>query len=162
MSTSKKEYLEKLIYDINEENGFLIRTKLWSSPDVGFSYNKSRTCKLMDDIMKYIINGRDERSDVICYLSDWGTVAEGIIFTTTAIYVKTPKNKYKEFMIRYEDIDYTYYDNSSDDITLEIHTKSGLQRDITHVMFSKKNIKRFLDEVIAYYKKENEDIELIW
>lgn len=154
MSEQVKVTLEKLIYDINQEDS--IRREWgsfsWCVPAVGFSYDKSRDIKLMDKIMTDIVKGRAKRSNIICYLSDWENVADGIVFSENAIFVKTPKNKDKEFYIKYEDIDFTYYNNEGSEPKLEIITKIGPTKVISYGIFSRKKIGEFLDQAIELYK----------
>jgi hypothetical protein len=137
-----KKYLEEVIYRINEKNSFFLRAKGWSSPSYGFSYNQSRSVKAMDALMKsgFIKEGR---SDVICILGDWENVAEGIYFTHKAIYVNSPKNESKKFRVSYDDIHELKYNSSTAE--LKIVTKTGAAYYITTPMWSKKNIKIFLE-----------------
>ncbi|MEG6616197.1 hypothetical protein V6C27_07130 [Peptococcaceae bacterium 1198_IL3148] len=132
---SAKKYLEEVIYQINEKNSFLLKAKAWSSPIYGFSFDKSRSIKAMDALMKSsIVN--ESRSDVICILADWETVAEGIYFTDKAIYVNSPKNKSKKFRVSYDDIKQLNYDRST--VELEIITDNGSTYYIDTPMWSKK------------------------
>lgn len=149
-----KKYLEKVIYQINEKNPFFLFAKGWSSPTYGFSYNKSRSTKAMNALMKSsIIN--ESRNDVICILSDWETVAEGIFFTDKAIYVNSPKNESKKFSVRYDEIlELKYYSSTAE---LKIISKTGATYYITTPMWSKRNIKIFLEIASGNMNFDDED-----
>lgn len=55
------------------KKSIFLLSKGLSSLTYGFSYNKSRSIKAMNALMKNsIIN--ESRNDVICILSDWETV----------------------------------------------------------------------------------------
>ena len=81
---------------------------MWSSPFATFSASTKESIsqkapKFIKDLKgKKIL--REDIEDLICVLGDWDTVAEGIFFTTKAIYVSSPKNKEKRFRVRYDDI----------------------------------------------------------
>jgi len=47
-----KNILEEVIYKLNKNSSFLINETTWSSPTVGFSYDKSRSIKFMNSLMK--------------------------------------------------------------------------------------------------------------
>ena len=97
-----KEVMEELIYKMNEAHPFLIQTPLWSAPLVGFSYDNSIPYSQMSNLKNsssFLAHG-----DVICGLFDWTTVAEGIFFTDKEIYLNSPKNSEKNFIISYKDI----------------------------------------------------------
>jgi hypothetical protein len=137
-----KKYLEEIIYKINEKNSFFLTAKGWSVPSCGFSYDQSRSVKAMDALMKsgFI---KESRSNVICILGDWETVAEGIYFTDKAIYVNSPKNESKKFRVSYDDIHELKYNSSTAE--LKLITKTGDTYYITTPMWSKRNIKIFLE-----------------
>ena len=61
-----KEIMEEVIYKINGESPFFLQGKIWSSPIVGFAYDKSRSVKFMDALMKANII-KEKRKDVICF-----------------------------------------------------------------------------------------------
>jgi hypothetical protein len=153
-----KKYLEEVIYKIHEKNSFFLSAKGWSSPVHGFSYDQSRSTKAMDAIMKSGLI-REIRSDVICILCDWETVAEGIYFTHKAIYVNSPKNEDKKFRISYDEIKQLKYNSSSAE--LKIVTNSGESHYITTTMWSKKNIKIFLEIASGNMNLNDEEMERV-
>lgn len=155
---NNKEYLEKVIYEIHEKNSFFLSSTLWSVPTYGFSYNKSRSVKAMDVLMKSSIINED-RSNVICILGDWEVVAEGIYFTDKAIYVNSPKNKSKRFSVRYDDIAELKYDSLI--VELKIITKNGDEYYINTPIWSKRNIKVFLEIASGIMNLDDEDMKRV-
>ena len=149
-----KQELEKIIYQINEASSFRAGSMLWSSPIVGFSFNQTRSVKLMDKLMKKGII-KEQRSDVIAILGDWDNVAEGIFFTNKALYVSTPKNTYKNFRVSYSDIKELHYNTRH--IRLEIKTTENKYYEIDTPLWSKRNIKLFLEIVTGMMNFDSED-----
>ncbi|WP_199825329.1 hypothetical protein [Gorillibacterium timonense] len=149
-----KAYLEKVIYEIHQASSFFLTSKAWSSPTHGFSYDQSRSIKYMDALMKAGLV-KEKRSDVICILGDWENVAEGIIFTDKALYVKSPKNRSKNFRVCYSEIAKINYDSAS--VELKISTRSNSVFYIDTPMWSKRNIKIFLEVASGIMEFDDED-----
>lgn len=151
---ASKEYLEKIIYQIHEASSFKAQSKLWSYPIVGFSYNKSRGVKFMNALMKKGII-QEPRENVIAILGDWENVAEGIFFTDKAIYVNSPKNSYIKFRVQYDEI--KEMDYNANITRLRIFTYSDRQFDIETPLWSKRNIKLFLEIASGSMTFDQED-----
>ena len=105
---NEKELLADVVYQIHKKYSFYGEKSMWSSPFATFSASTKESIsqkapKFIKDLKgKKIL--REDIEDLICVLGDWDTVAEGIFFTTKAIYVSSPKNKEKRFRVRYDDI----------------------------------------------------------
>ena len=154
MDTSfSKEILEEVIYKIHQKRSFFLKGKVWSAPIYGFSYNKSRNSKFMDALMSSGLI-REKREDVICILGDWEGVAEGIIFTSRAMYVNTPKNETKKFSVRYNEIDELKYYSSNAELKIVANEREYY---ITTPLWNKRNINIFLQ--FASGKGEFDDEE---
>lgn len=149
-----KTYLEKVIYEIHQASSFFLTSRAWSFPTHGFSYDQSRSIKYMDALMKSGLI-KEARSDVICILGDWENVAEGIIFTDKALYVKSPKNRSKHFRVCYHDITALNYDSAA--VELEITTRNNSEFYIDTPMWSKRNIKIFLEIASGIMEFDHED-----
>ena len=148
-----KEILEEVIYKINGESPFFLQGKLWSAPVVGFSYDKSRSIKFMDALMKTNII-KEKREDVICILADWETVAEGIFFTDKAMYVNSPKNETKRFSVRYNEIEELKYYSSTAELKIIANDKEYY---VTSPIWSKRNINIFLQFVTGFAEFDEKD-----
>lgn len=103
-----KIVLADAIYQLHKKEPFYRESKFWSEPFANFSASTKETIeekapRFVKDLKKKQII-REEIDDLICILGDWASVCEGIIFTTKAIYVNTPKNDPKKFRVRYDDI----------------------------------------------------------
>lgn len=151
---ASKEYLEKIIYQIHEASSFKAQSKLWSYPIAGFSYNQSRSVKFMNALMKKGII-QEPRENVIAILGEWENVAEGIFFTDKAIYVNSPKNSFIKFTVQYDEIKEMVYDANS--ICLTIITYDNRSLDIDTPMWSKRNIKLFLEIATGSMRFDSED-----
>ena len=152
----EKRELGKIIYDINNENAFFIRSTGWSSPSYGFSYDKSISIKIMNAIKKSgIIDENDE--ELICVLADWESVAEGIFFTQSAVYARSPKSITKEFSVKYNQIKKMKYEIFDKLSRLTIFTMSGEVYYFTSPLWRVKNIKLFLEIAAELYDFDEED-----
>lgn len=149
-----KEILEEIIYKINSESSFLLQGTKWSVPTVGFSYDKSRSIKFMDALMKLNFI-REKRENVICVLCDWETVAEGIFFTDKAIYVNSPKNETKKFSVRYNEIDSLKYYSATAELKITANDRYYF---ITTPIWSKRNINIFLQIVTGFADFDDQDL----
>lgn len=105
-----KAILSDLIYQIHKKESFYKEIGFWAEPFVTFSASNERTVadkapEFVRDLKKKQIL-REDVSDLICILGEWENldICEGIFFTTTAIYVNSPKNEEKRFRVRYDDI----------------------------------------------------------
>ncbi len=148
-----KEIMEEVIYKINCESPFFLKDNFWSSPMVGFSYNKSISDKFMNTLMKANII-KEKSEDVICVLADWDMVAEGIFFTDKAIYVKSPKNENKEFAVRYNEIEKLNYYSSIAELRIVANGKNYY---ITHKLWRKRSINIFLQFVTGLAEFDETD-----
>lgn len=148
-----KEILEEVIYKIDKESPFDLNGSKWSSPTVGFSYDKSRSVKFMNALMKANII-REKREDVICILGDWESVAEGIIFTDKAIYVNSPKNETKKFSARYNEIEELKYYSYSAELKISVNDRIYY---ITTPLWSKRNINIFLQVATGISEFDEDD-----
>ena len=112
-----------------------------------------------------ICKGRVSSSDIIGILdSTIGSNGKaGFAFTLDTLFCSCFENTDSNFSIKYEDVDYVYYDNSDDDnIFLKIYRKnSDSYYKINHPWFSKKKIMWFIDEAKELYDKVNDD-KLDW
>lgn len=105
-----KFVLADAIYQLHKRESFYRESKFWSEPFASFSASTEETIEeKASRFVKYLKKKqiiREDLSDLICILGDWASVdtCEGIIFTTKALYVNTPKNDPKKFRIRYDDI----------------------------------------------------------
>lgn len=156
VSEERKAQLAKRIYEISGE-GILLDSGI-----VFHSYDKSISGTVMDNSIKNITKGRASPSQVICVLDD--TIGRsgksGFVFTDTAIYCRCFINTDSDFYIEYEDIDFTAYDDSGDDIILKIYSKYREEPyKINHPWFSKKKIMWFIDEAVELVKQDD---ELVW
>lgn len=147
----KKEVLEEFIYRLNQISSFAVDAPFWSSPCVGFSYDRSRPSKFIKDLRKsgILSEGTDA---IICILGDWESVAEGIVFTDRAMYVNSPKNSNKKFKVRYDEIrNLTYYTLPK----LVIETGTNSYR-VDTPLWNEKNIYNFLQFACAKYEFDRE------
>ncbi|MGG1618010.1 hypothetical protein ACIFQM_00415 [Paenibacillus sp. NRS-1782] len=153
-----KNYLEKIIFQINQASPFFLTSKIWSLPIQGFSYNQSRSIKFMEALMKKSLI-QERRSDVICILGDWGNVAEGIFFSDKALYVNSPKNKSKTFRVSYNEIRELNYNTYSVELKITTHNNSVYYIDTP--IWSKRNIKIFLEIATGLMDFDDKDLSRI-
>ncbi|WP_211228772.1 hypothetical protein [Desulfovibrio cuneatus] len=121
--------LADFIYQLNTIEWFRKSSSLWSSPMVEFYCSE---CKSIEEQRPKFISKlkekkiiREDLCTLICILCDWDVVAEGIFFTSKAIYVSSPKNKTKNFRIRYDDITkMTLFKSSNELIVNDYRDKS--------------------------------------
>lgn len=129
------ENLASFLYKLDQRNAFNIKKTIWSDPQAYFYKISSPFDEVLITYEKSnIIN--DEK--IVCILSDWGNIAEGIIFTNKAIYVNSPKNSDRNFRTAYDEIanlSYIPIDNPS----ITIITNNSMHI-IDHPLWSKKNI----------------------
>ena len=144
-----KDVLAEFILKLNQTNPFRCGSTMWSCPVIGFSYDHSLPSKFLKDLhSKGIIS--EGMDSIICILGDWESVAEGIIFTDSAIYVNSPKNDDEPFKVRYDDItDLSYLSTAELIIVTRAHLFS-----ITTKLWSKRNIYDFLQFASEKYKFE--------
>ncbi|OUS68693.1 hypothetical protein B1748_33100 [Paenibacillus sp. MY03] len=151
-----KAILERIVYEIDAASSFFVRSKAWSSPTWGFSYNQTRNSKLMDALMKTGII-QEKRSDVICMLADWSNVAEGIFLTDQALYVHSPKNRDKKFRVPFHSIKGLDYNPIPDIAVLKITTRNNSVHTIDTTLWSKRNIHLFLQIASGMMQLDEED-----
>lgn len=155
MSYRSRWELENKIYEIG---GYFIKKTLFSDPELGYSYNNTLAISFINAFARLGML-QESTSDIICTMADWGygmDIPEGIIFTSEAMYVNTPKNNgYRRFMARYNDItDMEYYPASAH---LRIKVSNGNAYWLKTPLWSKKRIARFLE-----YASNECCIGLIW
>lgn len=127
----------------------------WSSPVVGFSFDHSLPPKFTTALSKSSLFN-DSISDVICIFGDWPSVAEGIIFTATKLYVNSPKNKDRSFSVKYEDIHRLSYYHNLPMLRIDVSDKVYT---ITTELWSKRFIYNFLQFASRqnHFWEDNED-----
>ena len=138
----------KIIYKIEKRGTFMNEQSFlsWSAPAIGFSYDRSMDTALLDMIERQILKESETKDSVICYLSDWTNIAEGIIFTQSTIYVHTPKNV-NNFCCMYSSIRHVISVNAKNKQALQIHDVEGNVYVINSHMFRLDNIKTYLNKV---------------
>lgn len=154
-----KETLSKRFLEICRE-GILL--------NVGTAHTLYDHClpsNIASNAKEKICKGRVSTSDIIGVLDDsmMSNGKAGFAFTVDSLFCSCLVNTDSNFSIKYEDIDFTSYDDSDDDnILLKIYRKgSNSCYKINHTWFSKKKIMWFLDEAKELYDKVNDD-ELDW
>lgn len=138
-----KVILEEFIYRMAQDttqHTLLRGDKFWSSPVSGYSYDNSLPIKFSAEFCKKsYFTGK--KSDIICVFGDWEFVAEGIVFTTDAIYLDSPKNKDKFFVVKYEEIQRLGYYRDPAMLRIDIGNRTYT---ITTELWSKRFIYNFL------------------
>ena len=86
----KKAIIEEFIYRLikDKEKNVILKDKVlqWSTPVIGFSYNKSLPEKFVKNLSGQSFF-KEPIENIICIMGDWESVAEGIILTNESIYV---------------------------------------------------------------------------
>lgn len=140
----KKVIIEEFIYKLknNMNQNIILQNKLfqWSSPVVGFSYNKSLPSKFVKELCKKDFF-KETANNIICIMGDWENVAEGIILTNETIYVNSPKNKDKPFSVKYEKIKRLAYYRDPEMLRIETGNKTFT---ITTELWNKRFLYNFL------------------
>lgn len=155
--------LADFIYQVHYTYSFTGKKKSWSSPTTAFSASgegsiRQQLPEFIDSLENKKVL-REEIEDLICVLADWKRVAEGIYFTTKAIYIDTPKNKKKYFRVRYDDI--VELDHSWGSNTLEIVDYYGKAFKITTPLWDAYTIKVFLEFASERYAYEDYELDTI-
>lgn len=163
---NEKIVLGDLLCQLNKKAPIYKESMLWSSPSTVFYDGEdnpieNRAPKFIKDLKsKQLV--RESIDDIICILSDWANVetCEGIIFTTKAIYVNTPKNgKQKKFRVRYDDIkELTVYKNTN---KLNIVDYEDKHFWIETKLWNAYTIKLFLEFASNRYKYDEADKRLL-
>lgn len=138
-----KSILEEFIYRMaqnTKQHTLLPIKKLWSMPIVGYSFNYSLPEKFTVALCKQSFF-KEAKSDIICVFGDWDSVAEGIIFTTSTLYVNSPKNKDKQFSVKYSEIHRLGYYRDPAMLRIDLGDKVYT---ITTELWSKRFIYNFL------------------
>lgn len=139
-------FLSEFIYKLSQKRSLILSIPWYrfAVPCVGFKYDKSRPTKILDDIQeKQLID--NPRENVLGILSNWDSYAEGIFFTSYAIYVNDPKNSMEKFKVNYFNIKKLEYYGYGEKPILEIYTHSNKCYKIDTDVFSKLNIKIILE-----------------
>ena len=159
----EKTLFGDVIYQIHKKYSFYGQNKMWSSPFATFSASTNETIsqkapKFIEDLKnKKII--REDIEDLICILGDWYTVAEGIFFTTKAIYINSPKNQDKKFRVRYDDIVEIKHYLSIQEIAITVYDNKTYY--ITTKIWDVSTIKKFLEFSSAQYNYSDSEREEI-
>lgn len=164
----QKLLLADVIYQLHQKYSFYGESTLWSSPFVTFSASADGTIsQKAPEFIKNLKSKKILREDIeelICVLGDWESVAEGVFFTSKAIYVNSSKNRDKTFRVRYDDI--TRLEYHSDIGELAITDYDDRTYHMTTKMWDLGTIKKFLEFSSAHYnysdkeKREISNIEL--
>lgn len=151
------------IYQLHKKVPFYGKKMAWSDPVCVFSASTDK--KISQKIPKFITPLKEKKilrediDDLICVLGDWETVAEGIVFTSVAMYVDTPKNQTKKFRIRYDDITSIGYFNSLRELTIIDYDNNYYY--LTTKLWNVYAIKLFLEYASGIAKFSNEEQTLV-
>ena len=142
-----KDILEEVIYKIHKEFSFYGDPPRWSVPFDYFSYLSEDSFSVKHPKFKKKLKEsgiiKEDISDLICVLGEWTEVAEGIFFTSKAMYLNSPKNTLKTFRVAYKDItQLKLYKKSRE---LDIFDKSKTKYTINSKVWDISAIKHFLD-----------------
>ncbi|WP_242850063.1 hypothetical protein [Clostridium polynesiense] len=159
----EKVLLADVIYQFHKKYSFYGKSKTWSNPIALFSASKDKTIsQKVPEFIKSLENTkilREDIEDIICILGDWDHVAEGIIFTSKAMYVNSPKNRPKKFRIRYDDIiKFKHYTALKE---LEITDYYEKTYCLNTKLWNAGTIKKFLEFSSAQYNYSNDEREEI-
>lgn len=157
--------LADVIYQLHKKEPFYRDSAFWSEPFANFSASTEETIeekapKFVKDLKKQQIL-REDVSDLICILGDWANVktCEGIIFTSKAIYVNSPKNNPKKFRVRYDDI--TNMELSKSSNTLQITDYDNSIHSINTPLWNAYTIKLYLEFASERYKYSVDEFKII-
>ena len=135
-----EEFIYRLVKDANQNTILKNKVFQWSSPVIGFSYDKTLPSKFVNELSKKTFF-KETKEDIICIMGDWDSVAEGIILTSESIYVNTPKNKDKQFSVKYNKISRLAYYRNPAMLRIEVEDKTYT---ITTELWSKRCLYNFL------------------
>ena len=135
-----EEFIYRLVKDANQNTILKNKVFQWSSPVIGFSYDKTLPSKFVNELSKKTFFN-ETKEDIICIMGDWDSVAEGIILTSESIYVNTPKNKDKQFSVKYNKISRLAYYRNPAMLRIEVEDKTYT---ITTELWSKRCLYNFL------------------
>ena len=156
--------LADFIYQLNSVECFRNNSSLWSSPMVEFYCSECREIELQRPKFIKELKGkkiiREDICDLICILCDWESVAEGIFFTSKAMYVNSPKNKVKSFRIRYDDIVEMILFKSSNELIIKDYRDKMYT--INTKLWNAYAIKLFLEFASEKYNFEDDEKEFIY
>ncbi len=115
----------------------------------------------IDNAYKVMCQERGKKSDII-YINDTSIMSNGksgLVFTVDSVCVKDAANWDSKFIVKYEDIDYTYHDSSKD--RLELNTKYDKSYVLSNTVprHQKDKYMEFIDYAISLY---NENDKLEW
>lgn len=160
----EKKILIDVIYQIHNHYSFFDNTTSWSSPFVFFAASEEDSTNTVSSKFYKSLNDRktlkEDISDIICILGDWNNVADGIIFTSKAIYVDSPKNRGKAYRVRYDDIEKLGYDSDKDIVRILDYDYREFY--ITNKLWNKSAIYLFLEfssKSCNYSKSEKREME---
>ena len=146
----RNELLSEFAYKLNLKNSFLknIAWYKFAVPHIGFSYDKSISETLMNEIKKEkVINNPEE--NIIVLMSDFGTVSEGIVLTPYTVFVNSPKNKDPFFHVNFFNIKKLNYIEGKKPV-LEIITHSDKSYYIDTYIFNLLNIKMYIQLAMGF------------
>lgn len=159
----QKTVLADYIYQLHKRLPFYGKSALWSDPVCSFSASTKETLaqkhpKLISALKetKMIREGTD---DLICVLSDWSTVAEGLFFTSKALYVQSPKNETKKFRVRYDDITEMIYYSALNQLTIIDYDSSHFY--LTTKLWNIHTVKLFLDFASGLSTYSDDEMQIV-
>lgn len=162
----EKIKLADFIYQVNMIESFSMKTNSWGWSCPAKSFYSPKCEDIETQIPKFVKDLKEKKiirediKDLICTLCDWETNAEGIFFTSKAIYVNSSKNKLKKFRIRYDDItELKCYKNLNE---LDIKDYQNITYSINTKLWNAHSIKIFLEFATEQYNYEEKEKELIY
>lgn len=150
-----EEFIYRLVKDANQNTILKNNVFQWSCPVIGFSYDKTLPPKFVKELVKKEFF-KETKDSIICIMGDWDGVAEGIILTNKAIYVNSPKNKDKQFSVKYNEITRLAYYRNPAILRIEAEDKTYT---ITTELWSKRCLYNFLQFATYrnHFLKDDED-----
>ena len=152
----KKEYLEKVIYEINKIHGFKAKSNYYRQNQTGFSYDDSRYPMVMSRLA-YLKTIKEKHYFVIGMLCELTNCVYGYIFTDKAMYSCLGSDDEGNYSVKYKCIRSLDYNKEEDKLT--IVKKNGVVHEIAEPNWDKKSIKAFLKVASGNMNLDEEDKE---
>lgn len=158
-----KILLGDFIYQLHQVHSFYGESTFFSNISACFSGSTKKTIsqkipKLIKGLKQSHIL-KEDIDDLICVLADWADIAEGIFFTTKAVYVDSPKNAMRRFRVRYDDI--VKLKLYSERNVLEITDYDHNVYRITTKLWNIGSIKIFLEFASGHYRYTKKELNII-